>query len=83
MVDYRTALAAVLGVGLGVVLLAFPSTVVRAHLVGRVPHDRGGPYGTAEEVPERWRRLVRLVGVGLVLLGAAFGASLLGWGPLG
>ena len=81
MADYRTALAAVLGVGLGVVLLAYPSAVVRAHRVGRVPHDRGSPYGGAGEVPVRWRLVVRVAGAGLVLAGGSFAAGLLGWVP--
>ncbi|MFB6112630.1 MAG: hypothetical protein ABEJ58_00850 [Halodesulfurarchaeum sp.] len=45
MADFRTQAALVLGVGLGLVLIAFPEAVLRVHMVGRFPHDRGGEYG--------------------------------------
>ena len=77
MVDVRTLLAAVLGVALGVVLIAAPEFVVRIHTAGRRPHDRGGEYGTDREVPDQWRRLVQGVGVALVVLGCYFGYTLL------
>ncbi|MFB6152490.1 MAG: hypothetical protein ABEJ40_11855 [Haloarculaceae archaeon] len=76
MVDYRTLLAAVLGVALGAVLLAFPEFVVRVQTAGRVPHDRTGEYGEPSEVPDRWRQLVRAVGVALVLAGGYFAYTL-------
>ena len=70
--DLRTGLAAVLGVGLGLVLLAYPDAVVRAQTAGRLPHDRGGEYGQDADLPRRWRLLVRALGLGAV----AFGLSL-------
>lgn len=82
MVDLRTVLAAVLGVALGVVLLVFPSAVVRAHRVGRLPHDHRGEYGSSS-VPERWRRLVQVVGVGLLAAGLYFAAMAVGALPSG
>jgi len=69
--DYRTLLAAVLGVGLGVVLLAAPEAVVRAHTTGRVPGDGG--YGTDSDADGLTRRVVQGVGVALVLAGVYFG----------
>ncbi|WP_436907193.1 hypothetical protein [Halosimplex marinum] len=72
--DYRTLLAAVLGVGLGAVLIAAPEAIVRAHTVGRVPGDRGGEYGADSESDDRIRRLVQVVGAALILAGLYFGA---------
>jgi len=71
--DLRTLLAGLLGLGLGLVLVAFPEWVLRAHLAGRLPSDRGGGYGTDADGPTRYRLVVRLVGIGFVLAGAYFG----------
>lgn len=68
MVDFRTALAVVLGAGLGLVLIAFPELVIRVHTVGRVPNDRGGQYGDEAAAPDSWRRVVQAIGVVLVLI---------------
>jgi hypothetical protein len=76
MVDVRTLLAAVLGVGLGVVLIAAPEFVVQVHTAGRRPHEGRGEYGGESDVPDRWRRLVQVVGVALVVLGGYFGYTL-------
>lgn len=78
MADTRTLLAAVLGVGLGAVLLAYPEAVVRSQTAGRVPDDRGGEYGQGSEVPERWTRLVRVLGVLVAAGGLYFGYVALG-----
>lgn len=75
--DIRTLLAAVLGVALGLVLLAFPSAVIRMHTAGRTPHDRRGEYGAESLPPTRWRRIVRGIGVAVLLLGIYFGVTLL------
>jgi hypothetical protein len=71
--DLRTTLAALLGVGIGLVLLAYPDAVIRAQTAGRIPHDRGGEYGAETASPARWRRLVRLLGVVTLLFGLYFG----------
>jgi hypothetical protein len=76
--DYRTLLAAVLGVGLGAVLIAAPEAVVRTHTTGRVPGERGGKYGSDGEPNDGIRRLVRVVGAALVLAGLYFGAVAVG-----
>jgi hypothetical protein len=76
MVDTRTLLAAVLGVALGLLLLAAPGTVIRAQTTGRLPSDRSGEYGRAGEVPRRWRLLVRVVGLAVLALGLYFGWTL-------
>lgn len=80
MVDPRTALAAVLGVGLGLVLVAFPTAVIRVHTVGRLPDDRGGEYGQPSEPSRRWRLIVRAIGVVLIVGGLYFGVT--AFGPL-
>lgn len=72
-VDLRTLLAGVLGVGLGLLLVAAPEAVVRAHGVGRVPGPRRGEYGDDGESSGRVRLLVRVVGGLLVLAGLYFG----------
>ncbi|UPW01684.1 hypothetical protein M0R88_06175 [Halorussus gelatinilyticus] len=74
--DFRTLLAAVLGVGLGLFFLAAPDAVVRMHAAGRRPPGRGGEYG-ADSGGGRWRRVVQAVGVALVAVGLYFGASAL------
>lgn len=77
MVDVRIVTAAVLGLGLGALFLVYPEAVVRVHTVGRIPGDRTGEYGEAS-VPDRWRRVVQLVGVGILAAGGYFGATALG-----
>ncbi|MFC7235171.1 hypothetical protein [Halosegnis marinus] len=72
--DTRTLLAAVLGVGLGLVCLAAPGAVLRVQFAGRLP-DRGGEYGTDGDGSDRLRLLVRVVGAALVLAGGYFAAS--------
>ena len=70
--ELRTALAALLGVGLGLLFLAYPEFVVRAQTAGRLPHDRGGGYGEEAEPSARWRRLVQVLGLASVALGCYF-----------
>lgn len=71
--DLRTLLAAGLGIALGALLVAYPEILIRAHAVGRLPHDRGGEYGAEADAPDRWRHLVRLVGVATVLVAVYVG----------
>jgi len=79
MTEIRTLLAAVLGLLLGVVCLVAPAAVVRVHLAGRRPTGRDGTYGT-DDVSDRWRRVVQVVGGGLVAAGCYFGYVALGLG---
>jgi hypothetical protein len=72
----REALAAVLGIGLGLLFVAQPGAIVRIHTAGRRPQDRGGEYGSDRDIPERWRRLVQAVGVGCILAGGYFASTL-------
>lgn len=73
--DVRTALAAVLGVGLGVLLVAYPEYVIRAQTAGRLPHDRGGDYGDDPAASGQWRRVVQGLGVVAIAFGFYLGAS--------
>ncbi|WP_299263563.1 hypothetical protein [Halorientalis sp.] len=66
----RELLSAVLGVGLGLVCLAFPGAVVRINTAGRVPGGRHGEYGD-DAVPEKWKWVVRVVGI-LLLAGGGY-----------
>ena len=77
-VDLRTLLAAVLGIGLGLLLVAAPESVIRVQMAGRLPSERGGEYGADGGVSERTRRLVQGLGVALVTLGLYFGRVALG-----
>jgi len=77
MADVRTLLAAVLGLLLGTVCLVAPDAVVRVQFAGRRPPGRGGEYGT-DAVSDRWRHLIRLLGVGFVVAGGYFGYVALG-----
>lgn len=70
--SWRQALAAVLAVGLGLVLVAYPEALVRVHTVGRVPNDRGGSWGEDGGLDSRWQWVIRAVGVVCVALGAFF-----------
>jgi hypothetical protein len=73
MADFRTLLSAVLGVGLGLLLLVAPETVIRIQTAGRLPTDRRGEYGSDSTVPARWRRLTQAVGAALLAGGLYFG----------
>lgn len=74
--DVRSLLAAVLGVGIGLLLVAAPEALVRVHTVGRVPGQRGGEYGTDDALSARTRRLVQLLGVACVAVGLYVGTTL-------
>ena len=74
----RDALAAVLGVGIGLLCVAYPQVVIRAQSLGRVPRDRGGSYGAESTVPERWLWFVRVLGVLTIVAGAYFGVTAYG-----
>ncbi|AUV83482.1 hypothetical protein C2R22_19055 [Salinigranum rubrum] len=76
--DLRTLLAAVLGVGLGLVLVAAPESVIRVHTAGRLPSDRGGEYGDDAGVSLPTRRLVQALGGTMLGFGLYFGWVALG-----
>ena len=70
--DLRTLLAAVLGLGLGLLFVAYPDAVVRAQTAGRLPDDRRGEYGDESSASTRTRRLVQGIGVLIDLAGLWF-----------
>jgi len=70
--DVRTALAAVLGIGLGLLCLLSPGTVLTVQTAGRLPQDRSGEYGTEGDGSGTFRRLVQVVGGVLVAGGLYF-----------
>lgn len=73
----RQALAAVVAVALGAVLIVYPEALVRVHTVGRVPHDRGGKYGEDASLSAHWRWVIRAVGVVCIVLGLYFASQFL------
>jgi len=73
----RELLAAVLGVGLGLFIIAFPDAMIRIHMAGRGPAGRHGEYGEDGSFPRRWRLGVRAVGVIVVLIGLFFASQVL------
>ncbi|MFB6163888.1 MAG: hypothetical protein ABEJ31_01905 [Haloarculaceae archaeon] len=74
----REVLAAVLGIGFGAFVLAFPEFVVRVQTVGRVPGQRRGPYGQ-DGAPPAWALwLVRALGAVAVLVGLYIGSQQVG-----
>ena len=78
MVAVRTLLAAVLGIGIGILLVAYPETVIRVQTAGRIPSDRGGEYGSEAPVSDRWRRVVQFLGGVSIILGLYFGTIAFG-----
>ncbi len=72
----RELLSAVLGIGLGLVCLAFPGIIVRINTAGRMPEGRHGEYGD-DAVPAKWQWVVRGVGVVLLAGGGYFASTLL------
>jgi len=71
----RDLLAVVLGVLLGLVMIAYPQLIVQVHTVGRRPRTPG-PAGP-DETDAKWLWLVRLLGVACLGVGAVVGAGLL------
>ncbi|UWG46855.1 putative membrane protein [Halanaeroarchaeum sp. HSR-CO] len=78
MAEFRTLLAAVLGVGLGALFVVYPEAIVRIQTAGKLPHDRGSDYGTDSRSSNRVRWAIRLLGVGALIAGVYFGAVAVG-----
>jgi hypothetical protein len=76
--DLRTLLAAVLGVGLGLVFVAAPESVIHAKTAGRLPSDRDGEYGDDAGVSLPARRFVQALGGTMLGFGLYFGWVALG-----
>lgn len=71
MAGIRELLAAVLGVGLGIIFLVAPGFIIKIHTLGRGPQDRHGDFGS-HAVDSKWQWVVRAFGLGLVAAGAYF-----------
>lgn len=74
------ALSAVLGIGFGAFMLAYPGIVLQVQTAGTRPDRRRGPTGDAPtgDAPtegDRWELLVRVLG-GVFVLGGLYFASL-------
>lgn len=58
----REALAALLGIAVGLFFVFAPAAVLRTQTTGRRPQNRG-EYGSDGEFPRQWELLVRAIGV--------------------
>ncbi|WP_168219927.1 hypothetical protein [Salarchaeum sp. JOR-1] len=76
MAGLRELLAVVLGVALGVLLLAYPRAFIRIQTLGRVPRDRHGHYGS-DDPSSTWVRVVQLLGAACLLAAGYVGVQLL------
>jgi hypothetical protein len=72
MWELREALAAVLGVALGVLFVAFPGLVVRIQTAGTRPDRQPGPTGEAPTDMGVWYWLIRGLGALFILGGLYF-----------
>lgn len=69
MPGIRELLAVVLGILLGIVLLAAPRTALRLSVFVGPNRRRRGDYGTDQPLPDRWTWIAR--GLGIVCLAIA------------
>ena len=70
----REALAALLGIALGLFFLGAPQAVLRIQTVGRRPHGRG-EYGSDGGFSGHWTFLIRAIGVLSIAIGGWIGAQ--------
>lgn len=68
MPGIRELLAVVLGVLLGVGLLAAPRTALRLSVFMGPNRRRRGDYGAEEPIPDWWAHLVRVGGVACIVV---------------
>lgn len=69
MADVRDALAVVLGIALGVVLIVAPRTVIRLSVLGG-QRRRRGEYGSDGDLPDWWAWVARALGVACLAVAA-------------
>lgn len=76
MSGIRDLIAVVLGVCLGLTLIAAPRVALRLSVVPGSHRGRRGDYGTDGNLPETWVWVVRLLGLGclVVATGILWGA---------
>jgi hypothetical protein len=73
MPGLRVALAAVLGIAVGALMVAFPEVVIRVQTAGSRPDRQPGPAGEGN-VGGLWTNAIRVIGA-LFLLGGLYFAS--------
>jgi hypothetical protein len=71
------ALAALLGVAFGALMIAYPGVVLAVQTAGTRPDRQPGPNGEAPGGGGVMETLVRVVGVGFVLAGLYFASLFL------
>jgi hypothetical protein len=76
MPDLRTALAAVLGIAVGALMVAFPEVVIRVQTAGSRPDRQPGPGGEPR-LGSLWTNAIRAIGAILVLGGLFFASQFL------
>lgn len=72
MWELREALAAILGVGLGLLFVAFPGLVIRIQTAGTRPDRQPGPTGESPGDIGMWYWLIRGLGALFILGGLYF-----------
>jgi hypothetical protein len=75
MAGLTEALAAILGVGFGALMVAYPGVVLAVQTAGTRPDRRRGAGGGAPGDGGRMETVVRVVGVASVLAGLFFASS--------
>jgi hypothetical protein len=68
------ALAAVLGVAFGALMIAYPGVLLAVQTAGTRPDRQPGPDGESPGASGVMESLVRVLGVGFVLAGLYFGS---------
>lgn len=71
MPGIRVALAAVLGIAVGALMVAFPEVVIRVQTAGSRPDRQPGPAGGAS-VGGLWTAAIRVIGAAFLLGGLYF-----------
>lgn len=74
MYGLREALAAVLGVGMGLMFVVYPGLVLRVQTAGTRPDRQPGPGGQTRDLGGMWYWLIRGVGVVMLVGGMYFAA---------
>ncbi|WP_435117774.1 hypothetical protein [Halolamina sp. C58] len=69
----RELLATVLGVLLGLGLLAAPRAAIKLSVLSGGRHRERGRYGTDDPVPDRWVWIARALGVACLAIAAWIG----------
>ena len=70
MPGIRELLAVVLGILLGVVLIAAPRTALRLSVFLGPQRRRRGDYGTDNDIPDMWTWIIRALGVACIAVAA-------------